>query len=73
MSKLTVSINQKAYDITEEIGFKILDVLHIFGAEVWDNNADEFQGMTESEVSTAFVQFILDQADIANQIAPKFF
>jgi len=73
MTKLTVSINQEAYDIIEEMRFEILDVLRIFGSEVWENNSEEFDGLTESEVSTAFVQYILDQADIATQFTPEFF
>ena len=73
MTKLTVSINQEAYDIIEEMRFEILEVLRIFGSEVWKNNSEEFDRLTESEVSTAFVQYILDQADIATQFIPEFF
>ena len=53
--------------------FEILHVLRIFGSEVWENNSERFGGMTESEVSTAFVQYILDQSGIAAQFTPKFF
>ena len=73
MTKLTVCINQKVYDIIEEMDFEILDVLRIFGSEVWENNSERFGGMTESEVSTAFVQYILDQSGMAAQFTPKFF
>jgi len=73
MSNSTVYINQKAYDIIEDMDFQILDVLRIFGLEVWENNSQEFEGLTEFEVSTAFVQYILDQSDIAAQFTPMFF
>ena len=73
MINSAVFINQKAYEIIEEMDFEILDVLRIFGSEVWENNSERFGGMTESEVSTAFVQYILDQSGIAAQFTPKFF
>ena len=73
MTNSPVFINQKEYDIIEDMDFEILDVLCIFGSEVWENNSEKFEGMTESEVSTAFVQYILNQSGIAAQFTPKFF
>ena len=73
MTNSPVFINQKAYDIIEDMDFEILDVLCIFGSEVWENNSEEFEGMTEFEVSTAFVQYILEQSCISAHFTPKFF
>jgi hypothetical protein len=60
------SLNPDAYETLFQMDFKVLDVLHQFGIEIWENNALELEGLTENEVSSAFVRLMLDQVSVLN-------
>jgi len=59
--KTLIRINAAAYEAIEEMRFKLINVLQIFGEEVWENNGELNQSFTASEVIDAFTHLMLQQ------------
>lgn len=59
--KTLIRINTAAYEAIEEMRFELIDVLKIFGEEVWENNSELNQSFSLREVIDAFTHLMLEQ------------
>lgn len=62
MTNIQRSINEDAYDDIYCMGFHVIEVLQIFGEEVWQNNSELNESYTLADTVDAFVELMLNQS-----------
>jgi hypothetical protein len=58
---IQIRINSDACEAIQDIRFELMNVLQIFGEEVWENNSELSQSSTAREVIDAFTHLMLEQ------------
>jgi hypothetical protein len=59
--KIKLKVNTEAYERLEEFRFGVIEVLSIFGEEVWENNNELKDRFTAREVRDAFMLLMLEE------------
>ena len=62
MTNLQRSINEDACDDIYCMGFHVIEVLQIFGEEVWENNNELNEFYSLPDTIDAFVELMLNQS-----------
>lgn len=57
-----VQVNADAYEAVQSMQFDIINVLYVFGSEVWENNQDLLGEFSCSEIEVAFTESMLNDA-----------
>ena len=55
-------LNPDAYLAIQDMGFNVIDVLRIFGEEVWENNNELSEVYSLPETTDAFIELMLNQS-----------
>ena len=59
--KIKLKVNTEAYEALERMKFGIIEILSVFGEEVWENNNELNELFTAREVRDAFLHLMLEE------------